>query len=316
MNSQKKVHFNSCPLCGSTHLVSEKLYIDRYVSGEKFTLVRCTRCDFLFTQNFPDQSIIGNYYESKDYISHSDTHKGVVNSLYHQVRKWMINRKFNILRTALKNNNLEILSPRLLDVGTGTGYFSYSMQKRGWNVTATEANESARKFALNKFNFKISSIDILDDFKPKSFEVITLWHVLEHIQDLHQSIDRFNELLVDNGLLVLALPNHSSNDAKHYNDEWAAYDAPRHLWHFVPETLQMLANQHGFEVVKKYAMPFDAYYVSMLTEKELHHRMPFLRGIFNGLVSHINYLFSGVNSSSSIIYILTKKNKEINNEQR
>lgn len=317
MNSQKKVYFSHCPLCGSNHLVSEKLYIDRFVSGEEFTLVRCEDCDFLFTQNFPDQSIIGSYYESTDYISHSDTHKGIVNNLYHQVRKSMINRKATILRNALKYNKIDIRSPRLLDIGTGTGYFSYSMQEKGWKVTATEANETARLFALKKFNFNILPIQSLADFKPKSFEVITLWHVLEHIQDLHQTVDRLKELLIDDGVLILALPNHSSKDAQHYKDAWAAYDAPRHLWHFKPDTLRQLANQHGFEVVKKYAMPFDTYYVSMLTEKELHHHMPFLKGMFNGLISHMKSLFSGVDSSSSVIYILNKKainDKEKNNE--
>jgi len=317
MNSKNQVYFTSCPLCGSNHLVSEKLYTDRYVSGEKFTLVRCKGCGFLFTQNFPDQSIIGKYYESKNYISHSDTHKGLVNSIYHQVRKRMINHKVAILRKALSSNKIDILSPRLLDIGTGTGYFSYSMNKKGWKVTATEANESARAFALKKFHFKIFPIESLADFKSKSFEVITLWHVLEHIQDLHQTVDRLHQLLVDNGVLVLALPNHSSIDAQHYKDAWAAYDAPRHLWHFTPDTLEQLANQHGFEVVKKYAMPFDTYYVSMLTEKELHHHMPFVKGMFNGLVSHIKSLFSGVNSSSSIIYILNKKtaNKKENKNE-
>jgi len=319
MNSKKQVHFTSCPLCGSNHLASDKLYTDRYVSGEKFTLVRCSDCGFLFTQDFPDQTVIHKYYESKDYISHSDTHKGIVNHVYHQVRRFMINRKAGILRKALKNNQLAIHSPRLLDIGTGTGYFSYSMKQKGWDVTATEANETARTFALNHFNFKILPIKALDEFRPHSFEVITLWHVLEHIQDLHQTVDKLHELLVDHGVLVLALPNHSSKDALHYKDAWAAYDAPRHLWHFNPDTLDKLANRHGFEVVKKYAMPFDTYYVSMLTEKELHHTMPFVRGMFHGLVSHIKSLFSGVNSSSSVIYVLNKKtttNKEKQHEQR
>lgn len=296
-----KLTIKNCPLCDSTRLERAMTCIDHYASSETFYLCRCEECGFLFTQDFPVEAEMGGYYETPDYISHSDTRKGLINKIYHSVRSYMLKRK-----ARLTEREIHARSGRLLDIGTGTGYFADTMQRRGWQVAAIEKNAQARAFAKEHFNLDVAPDEALKEFSPESFDVITLWHVMEHLEHLNETWDKLNTLLTDKGVLIIAVPNHTSYDAKKYGAHWAAYDVPRHLWHFTPDTIQQFGAKHGFILSGRHPMPFDAFYVSMLSEKNMKRSFPFLRGMLNGTLAWINTL-AQKERSSSMIYVFRKK---------
>lgn len=293
------VHLNECPLCGSKGLFSVMTAVDQYVSHEAFDLVQCPSCGFLMTQDVPCEKYIGAYYKADDYISHSDTNKGLMERLYHGVRSVMLSRKERLIRSLLGRCG------RLLDIGTGTGYFPSFAKGRGWNVTATEMSDEARAFARAHFSLDVLEPEAFYDFPSGGFDVVTLWHVLEHMEHLDEVWKRIHEILDDNGFLVVAVPNSLSRDAWHYKSRWAAYDVPRHLWHFTPSTLKAWAQKHGFRLMDIRRMPFDSFYVSMLSEKQMGHNWSFVLGMWEGFLSYCAALFSR-NRCSSLIYVLKK----------
>ena len=196
----------------------------------------------------------------------------------------------------------------MLDIGTGTGYFADAMVGRGWKVEAVEKSPQARAFAKEHFGLDVKPDTALQDFAPGSFDVITLWHVMEHLEHLNETWDTLNSLLTEKGVLIIAVPNCSSYDAKKYGAHWAAYDVPRHLWHFTPGTIQRLGAKHEFILAARHPMPFDAFYVSMLSEKYMGHSMSFFRGILSGTLAWFSTLASK-ERSSSMIYVFRKKQK-------
>lgn len=266
-----------------------------------FYLFRCRDCGFLFTQDFPTEDEIGRYYETPDYISHSDTKKGAMNSVYHWVRNYMLKCKARLVMHEAHRK-----TGRLLDIGTGTGYFADAMQRCGWQVEAVEKNEQARAFAKAHFNLDVKPHTALNGLPSHSFDVITLWHVMEHLEPLNETWERLYSLLTEKGVLIVAVPNCSSYDAKKYGAFWAAYDVPRHLWHFTPDTMQQIGSKHGFILSERHPMPFDAFYVSILTEKRLKHSCAFLKGMMVGTMAWLRTL-AKKERSSSMIYIFRKK---------
>lgn len=278
---------------------------DHYASGQLFDLYCCENCGFRFTQDFPVEAEIGSYYETPDYISHSDTKKGLMNSLYHRVRKYMLGRKASLVEAGLGKK-----TGKLLDIGTGTGYFSHTMKTRGWEVEAVEKNAQARQFASGRFGLNVQDEQAMDRFPAGSFDAITLWHVMEHLEKLNETWECIYRLLKDDGILVIAVPNSNSFDARNYQEEWAAYDAPRHLWHFTPDTLTRLAAKHRFVLKEKHPMPFDAFYVSILSEKYKNSPFPLLKGMMTGSAAWFSAL-GKPEASSSLIYVFKKaKNGE------
>ena len=275
--------------------------VDHYATGEMFHLCRCAECGFLFTQDFPAEKEIGRYYETPDYISHSDTKKGIVNRAYHHVRHYMLKRKARLIM-----NEAHRKEGRLLDIGTGTGYFPATMKALGWQVEALEKNALARNFAQTHFGLEIKPETALADYAPQSFDVITLWHVMEHLEHLNETWETLHSLLADKGILIVAVPNCSSYDARKYGAYWAAYDVPRHLWHFTPDTMQKLGAKHGFILSARHPMPFDAFYISMLTERYMQRSAVFVRGLWTGTWAWFNTLVKK-ERSSSMIYVFRKK---------
>lgn len=275
---------------------------DFYASGEQFQLCSCRECGFMFTQGAPVEAEIGRYYETPDYISHSDTKKGAMNAIYHRVRQYMLNSKARLVMRVSRC----LSGGRLLDVGTGTGYFANAMDGRGWMVEAIEKNPQARAFAKEHFGLDVKPESALDGFAPGSFDVVTLWHVMEHLEHLNETWERLKELLTAKGVLVVAVPNCSSYDAQKYGSRWAAYDVPRHLWHFTPATIARLADKHGFVLAESHPMPFDAFYVSMLTEKQMGHSFSFLRGMWVGTAAWLSAQ-GNKERSSSMIYVFRKE---------
>lgn len=295
-----KVHIESCPICGGKSLHKAFSAIDRLASHEEFEVWQCKDCGFIFTQDVPDEKEIDKYYESTDYISHSDIEQGLMNRLYHVARRMMLTAKAGHVTRATG-----MRQGWLLDIGSGTGYFAHLMTEWGWNVRAIEKNRKARAFAQQHFGLKSDGEEAYSTLEPQSFDAITLWHVLEHLQHLEEMGDSFHRWLKDEGALVIAVPNHTSTDARHYGADWAAWDVPRHLWHFSPDTMRQFAQKHGFRIIKTIPMPLDAFYVSMLSEQRMGHSNSFLKGLWRGFLAWVSSC-GHKERSSSLIYVLKK----------
>ena len=296
-----KINYGHCLCCGSAAINKVFECKDYTVSNEYFEIWQCNTCSFRFTQNAPDESGIGVYYQSAEYISHSDTKRGLVNRLYHYVRNFALTTKLNLLQeiTGLKHGVL-------LDVGAGTGAFAFTMEQAGWNVTGLEPDETARVNALKNYKLQLEELSNLDNLHDNTFDAITLWHVLEHVHELHQYLERFFQLLKPAGRLVIAVPNHTSYDADYYKQYWAAYDVPRHLYHFSPKSMQILLEQKGFVIETVKPMWFDSFYVSILSEKYRYGKNNFLKAIWVGLLSNIKVVFN-TKRCSSVTYVVRKK---------
>ncbi len=292
------IHLDHCPVCGSSSQIRELFRaLDHTVTRESFAIWNCSNCTTRFTQDIPSPETISRYYKSKRYISHSDTRSGWINKLYHGVRRFTLSAKHRWVQEATGKS-----SGAILDLGSGTGAFLKLMKKQGWQVTGLEPDPGARKVAKDQHGLTLLDAALLDQLPGRSFHAITLWHVLEHIHDLHGTLKSLLRLLKPGGRILIALPNYTSIDALHYGPSWAAYDVPRHLYHFSPPAMQYLAGIHGMELMKTKPMPFDAFYVSMLSERYLHHGAPLIRGAFIGLKSWGNALFNP-QQCSSLVFI-------------
>ncbi len=271
---------------------------DHYATQEIFTLMQCTACQFIFTQDHPAEDAMGRYYDTPDYVSHSDTKKGIVNSIYHLARSFMLKQKYTMIQQESR-----VKQGAILDIGCGTGYFLETMQKHGWQTQGVEVNDHAREAASKRLSHEVASS--LKEIENRRFDIISLWHVMEHLHDLPFTFSKLRELLTDEGLLVVALPNAEAYDAAHYQNDWGAYDPPRHVWHFSADTFSRLAQKQGFRIEKIAPMPLDAFYVSMLSEKYQQHRMPFIKGMLQGAKA-FGASWGKPKKSSSIIYLLRK----------
>lgn len=287
----------ACVCCGNTNISPVLAAKDYTVSQQIFTLLECSNCQFRFTQNAPGISAIGKYYAAESYISHTNTNKGLINQLYHYVRSFTlgVKRRMIIRNSKLKQGNL-------LDVGAGTGFFVEEMMKAGWQVTGLEPDQQAREKAKERAGIVLQNPEQLWKLSPGSFDVITLWHVLEHVHDLEGYLRQFHHLLRPDGFLIIAVPNYQSQDAAHYQECWAAYDVPRHLYHFSPRSMDYLLKAHAFQSPQLHPMWFDAFYVSMLSEKYQSGKDRPIRGAWQGLVSNLTALFDK-KKTSSLIYI-------------
>ena len=292
---------DTCPLCGGQQLEHALNCTDHYASGETFEVVRCVHCNFLMTQKVPVEAEIGKYYETPDYISHSDTQKGLMNRVYHWVRQYMLSRK-----AALVKHCSKISTGHLLDYGTGTGYFADTMVRHGWQVNAIEKSPQARAFAKEHFGLTVDTETALPNYPSNNFDVVTLWHVMEHLEHLNEMWETIHRILKKKGVLIVAVPNPDSYDAKKYGEWWAAYDVPRHLWHFRPAVMQQFGAKHGFILEERKPMPFDAFYVSMLTEKYKGSKLSFVKGLWTGTCAWFSAL-GKKERSSSMIYVFRKK---------
>tara|TARA_R110002110_G_scaffold64093_4_gene177357 strand:+ start:964 stop:1809 length:846 start_codon:yes stop_codon:yes gene_type:complete len=269
---------------------------DHSVSGEEFELIQNLEYDFLETTPQPSSDKLHEYYKSEDYISHTDSKRNLFEKAYHLVRTISLKKKLRLI------NSLVSKSKNLLDVGCGTGDFLQTAQQNNWQVSGIEPNEQARHIANKKTNNSVFEIEALLKFESNSFDVITLWHVLEHLPNLEDHIRVFKKLLKPKGTLIIAIPNYKSYDAKHYKQFWAAYDVPRHLWHFNQASISKLVSKQSLKVKKVKPMWFDSFYVSMLSEKHKTGKMNPIKGFCIGLLSNIKAL--STKEASSLIYII------------
>ncbi|MFK5889584.1 MAG: class I SAM-dependent methyltransferase [Flavobacteriaceae bacterium] len=276
---------------------------DFTVSQEKFTILKDTQLDFLVTSPRPLDDDLMHYYESEDYISHTDADDNLFDKTYQFVRKITIKSKIEKLKKVHPS------ATSILDVGCGTGDFLESCLKNDYEVFGIEPNKQARELGLQKIN-KNSVFDSFDSLKKVTnckFDVITLWHVLEHVPNLLEYVKTLKKLLNPNGVLVIAVPNFKSYDAHHYKEFWAAYDVPRHLWHFSKTAIATLFKKVDLKIVKTHPMIFDAFYVSILSEKNNRNSFKNLRAFCVGVFSNFEALFT--KEYSSRIYILKRVKK-------
>ncbi len=274
-----EVNYSACPICNSEAIVKLGEAKDHTVSNEIFPIWKCNNCSAAFTQSVPGPDAIGKYYQSESYISHSNTRKGLVSQLYQSVRNFTVNQKRGWIEQVTGKS-----PKRLLDIGCGTGEFLAGMKSANWQVQGLEPDAGARSQAIEK-GLQVTDTENLFALEKGSFEVITLWHVLEHVHLLHEYLDQIRELLVPGGWLLIAVPNHTSLDAEHYGFDWAAWDVPRHLYHFSPASMHQLLRSHGFKITKERGLPFDPFYVSMLSEKYSHSKVRYIPAFWQGFRS-------------------------------
>jgi 2-polyprenyl-3-methyl-5-hydroxy-6-metoxy-1,4-benzoquinol methylase len=289
---------NKCPVCDKGEFKLFLECLDNTVSRETFSIVQCIYCNFKFTNPRPSMDLLGNYYKSEQYISHSNTKKGFVNSTYQVVRKYTLLKKLQLISKFFKTGNL-------LDIGCGTGEFLNVFKEAKWSTVGIEPDEQTRKNASQKYSLNIYPEAYLQELKNESFEIITMWHVLEHVPLLNERIEDLKKLIKPNGIIIIAVPNSNSLDAEIYKEHWAAYDVPRHLYHFTPQTLELIFKKHGLKLFNTLPMLFDSFYVSMLSEKIKTGKTNLICSMWNGFRSNINAIKTGKKYSSQI-YLFRK----------
>ena len=295
-----KIHYQQCPVCNSRNILKVLTAEDFTASHEKFEIWECEDCKVRFTQDVPDMDGIGQYYKADAYISHTDTNKGFVNRMYHYVRSVTMKQKKSFVEkaTGLKAGSF-------LDIGAGTGAFADIMQKAGWQVTGLEPDETARGNAQRLHGLTFGPSSDLFSLEENSFDAVTMWHVMEHVHDLHGYWKRVSRILKDTGVFIVAVPNYTCYDAQYYGAYWAAWDVPRHLYHFSPWSMDVLAKQYGFEITRHIPMVFDSYYVSMLSEKYKKGKSRNLVAFTTGLESN-QRAARNPQKYSSVIYVMKR----------
>ena len=266
---------------------------DYSVSKETFDLYHDETLDMLITFPQPSLDNLGKYYESEDYISHTDNQRSLFEKLYHFIKNIALKNKLNLINSHQPNKG------RILDIGAGTGDFLSVAKKDGWQTIGVEPSTKAKSIAINK---GVSFVELTTELENNSFDVISMWHVLEHVPDLDKQIKELKRLLKPTGTLIIAVPNFKSFDAKHYGKFWAAFDVPIHFWHFSKTAIKLLFQKEKMKLEKVLPMKFDSFYVSLLSEKYKSGKMNFIKAFYVGLLS--NWKARSSFEHSSHIYII------------
>lgn len=294
------IELTNCQICNSTNFSKITKTRDFSTSGEEFVIVKCEDCEFLFTNPRIEEENIGEYYKSDKYISHTNSDKGLFNFLYQTVRKHAIKTKTKLLLNSVDTT-------KHLDIGCGTGEFLNSCKKKNIECVGIEPSEIARSKAIKNYNLDVKSDTNLNQFSEERFDSVSMWHVLEHVYDLNKTIENLNRIIRKDGVLIVALPNHKSFDAKNYKNYWAAWDVPIHVNHFCPKTITKLMSKYNFTLKNKIGMKFDSFYVSLLSSEYRSGRKKYLEGFIMGIISNVSAML-GFSEYSSTIYIF-KNNK-------
>jgi SAM-dependent methyltransferase len=274
--------------------------IDYSVSKESFDLYYDQDLDMLITSPQPSPENLGKYYESTDYISHTDSKRSLFEKAYHFIKGIALKNKLNLV------NNCSAIKGNLLDIGAGTGDFLLTAKQNGWNTIGVEPSEKAKGIAINKgIKFSDSTLEL----ESHSFDVITMWHVLEHVPNLEIQIRELKRLVKPNGTIIIAVPNYKSYDANYYGKFWAAFDVPIHFWHFSKTAIQLIFEKENIKLEKVLPMKFDSFYVSLLSEKYKNGKMNYVKAIWIGLMS--NWKAKRSSEYSSHIYVLKNGQKVI-----
>ncbi|CAN5435848.1 class I SAM-dependent methyltransferase [soil metagenome] len=292
-------YLNSCPVCGNQHFHDYLECEDFTVTKERFILNECDACGFVFTNPRPTIGGIGAYYQSEDYISHTNSNKGIKNKAYQWVRRRAIRSKLSMIEEQ------GTLPKTLLDYGCGTGEFLGYAQASGWLVKGLELDPEARARAIMNHKIDVKDPTQLYAFSDGQFGAITMWHVMEHIHDLVPTIREFHRILSSEGVMIIAVPNYKSTDAGHYGPFWAAYDVPRHLYHFSKSSVSLLMEKNGFKVKAVNSLFFDPFYISLLSEKYKNGWSNPIKAAWIGLKTTLKGR-KNIEANSSLVYIVKK----------
>lgn len=284
-------NLTACPVCQSSSFTPYLQVKDYTVSKDTFKIVRCQQCQFLFTNPRPFAQNLGSYYKSDDYISHTNQSHNPVHLVYKLARTQTLKWKYNLIK--------KFNPATLLDYGCGTGHFLNYCASKGMQASGFEPDAPARTIAAAK------GVPVLPSTQQvnKQWDVITLWHVLEHIPDVNRVMDWLYKHITTHGKLIVALPNPESYDARHFKQYWAAYDVPRHLSHFTKKTFTLLAERHHFSVEQILPMKLDSFYVSLLSNRYKTNGFKPIKSFLTGLKSN-SYANKTMNYSS-LIYVLS-----------
>lgn len=295
----KLYHIEKCPVCGNNETSLFIATKDFFLTQENFNIVKCKACAFIFTNPIPSKSILASYYDSPDYSSHTLKKNSVYGSIYQNIRKINLKNKFKIVQKYQNDGHI-------LDVGCGTGELLKYFKDKNWKTTGIEPADNARNFAIENYGLDIYPENKLQQFGNEKFDVISMWHVLEHVVDLNDRIVLLSDLLKPGGHMFIAVPNIESYDAAFYGKYWAALDVPRHLYHFSQQSLTRIVEKHELRLEATYPMKFDAYYVSLLSEKYLKNGIAsYPKAIVNGCKSNRRASRSG--NYSSMIFVVKRK---------
>ncbi len=290
----------ACPLCGDERIRDLMTCPDCLTHRGSFRVAGCETCGFRFLNPYPSRDDIGVFYAAEDYVPVSNTTKGWINKGYHLARRIMLRAK-----RGLVTRHSRRVTGRLLDIGCGTGEFAGYMLSSGWEAQGVEPCKPARESAQKRFGLPVADVSEQPALPDGHYDVITLWHALEHAHDLNHSMREVSRLLAPDGTVFIGVPNHACYDAEYYGAHWAAYDAPRHLYHFVPDTLRRLADKHGFTVTALLPLLFDPLYIPLLTEKGREDGS-YLRGLYVAAISFFQSLMDA-ERCSAVTYVLRKK---------
>lgn len=291
---------NKCPWCESENAQINLWLKDEFLTKEAFHICECTKCGLLYTMPRPAKDKIGDYYKSEEYYSHQENKSGFIPKIYETVKKTNLKHKSKIALGGKQAGNL-------LDIGCGVGDFLHTAEQQGWNCMGVEPSEDAKAIARQRTKATLMTSEALEQLPDESFDVITMWHVLEHVDNLKWQIEQLKRLVKQEGRIVIAVPNYKSYDGQYYKDKWAAYDVPRHLNHFNQTTLIKIFKSLGINLVRMDKLKWDAYYISYMSEQYLIHKFPLLRGIWRGFISNCKARSSG--EWSSLVYVFEKKER-------
>lgn len=274
---------------------SKKLFStqDFFLTQEEFEVHETSMPGVLKT--IPQPTDVSKYYETSDYLSHDDSNTSLFARLYRLARKWNIQSKYKLISKHVTDGSI-------LDVGAGNGELVRYLKEKHLDAQGYEPSQTAREIAYRK---GITLLDHLPLSKKGGFQVIQMFHVLEHVPDPEKTIQELYSLLEKEGVLIIALPNYKSWDANYFKKFWAGYDVPRHLFHFDEKGVVFLTKEH-FDLIKTKPMWLDSWYVSILSCRYKKSMVPTLQGVFLGIVSNIVAVFNS--QPSSRIYILKKRN--------
>ena len=288
---------DKCPWCGSENAQLHIELKDLFLTQEPFKILECKDCGLLYTTPRPNKDEIGKYYKSDEYYSHQENKEGFIPKVYEKVKSINLKNKYTIATEKTRKG-------KILDIGCGVGDFLHTVEQHGWEGTGVEPSEEAKAIAKKRIKAQLLSSEEQENLTEGSFDVITMWHVLEHVDALRWQIQQLYRLCKPGGRIIIALPNYKSYDGQYYKAAWAAYDVPRHLNHFNEETIIKIFEESHLKHIKTEKLFWDAYYISYMSEKYLQHSLPLLRGAIKGMISNCKARKSG--EWSSLVYVFER----------
>ncbi len=264
---------------------------DYLVTGESFKVYLDENKIIGKTFPAPKKSEMFKYYDSNQYLPHSYNNKNLITILYSVVKRQMHRKKLEWMSRQLNHNS------SVLDYGCGTGDFVNYLRSKSVMAYGYDPNI---KFNLDSPDYLTNNFD----WGVNKYDIIFLWHVLEHTHDPFVLLQSLKKLLKKNGKIFIAIPNFKSFDSTYYRKYWAGYDLPRHLWHFSRKSIYQIAEQNNFKIHTEKRLYLDAIYVSFLSEKYKSSRFPYLQGLIIGFISIFRSFFT--KESSSFLFVFNK----------